>query len=191
MGIEWGNFPRDAAAYVKDARLPGPIFNNWDCGGYLLWAWNGKPLPFLDGRLGATQKLQDHDAIVDATGPAETIEKYGFRTILFQPLYYNSGRIVPAVYYFLSHAEWRLVWAGDALVFAKRGDTAVRELDPSAAWSAILKQSRARVQLHDDAPHLLYTQGIALFQLGLWDEGRRMFQQAQQSHPELKEQYPL
>jgi hypothetical protein len=188
-GVEWANFPRDAASYVREASLPRPIFNNWDCGGYLLWAWNGDPLPFLDGRLEDKQKLQDHEGIVDGTDPGAIIREYGFKTVLLQPLYYNSGRIIPAVYYFLSNGSWKLVRASDALVFTWREDSVQEGLPESYAWSAILAIARKREQIHDDAPHLLYTQGTALFHLGAWEEGRETFQRARNAQPELKGQY--
>ena len=42
-------FPAKAADFIIDHRLPGPLFNNFDWGGYLIWRLPGLPVS-MDGR---------------------------------------------------------------------------------------------------------------------------------------------
>ena len=42
-------FPLDAVAYIKQNRLPGPIFNTLDWGGFLIWSLREIPV-VIDGR---------------------------------------------------------------------------------------------------------------------------------------------
>jgi len=43
-------FPVDAADYVRREQLPGPLFNDYDWGGFLLWSLPGLPV-MMDGRV--------------------------------------------------------------------------------------------------------------------------------------------
>jgi hypothetical protein len=43
-------YPLDAANYVKEQRLPGPLFNEYDWGGFLLWSLPSLPV-VMDGRV--------------------------------------------------------------------------------------------------------------------------------------------
>ena len=43
-------YPANAVKYVEANRLPGPLFNDYDWGGYLLWSLPRMPV-IIDGRL--------------------------------------------------------------------------------------------------------------------------------------------
>jgi hypothetical protein len=42
-------YPVQAAAFVRDRKLPGPLFNSFDWGGYMIWALPTHPVS-IDGR---------------------------------------------------------------------------------------------------------------------------------------------
>lgn len=44
-----GRFPVKAVAFVKQERFPGPLYNNFDWGGYLIWSLPDSPVS-MDGR---------------------------------------------------------------------------------------------------------------------------------------------
>lgn len=191
VGVQWSFFPRDAAAFVKEHRLPGIVFNNWDCGGYLNWAWDGVPCTFLDGRLGDSTVIGTHDAIVDGIDPAAAINSLGIRTILIQPLYNNSGRIVPALFWILKHPEWRLARASDALVFVKGPlPDGVVPLPAYEAWRALRRQIEMMpAGLADDRKHLLYSSALALYFGGDMISAQQVLADAKRKHPELLPEY--
>jgi hypothetical protein len=43
-------FPVRAVEYLRSHGVPGPMFNSYSFGGYLLWAWNKEQKVFIDGR---------------------------------------------------------------------------------------------------------------------------------------------
>lgn len=49
QAVVQAKFPVQAVHYIKQNRLPGPLFNHYDWGGFLLWSLPEIPVP-LDGR---------------------------------------------------------------------------------------------------------------------------------------------
>lgn len=190
VGVDFRLLPREAAAYVVAAPLESPVFNSWDWGGYLAWAWNGKPRTFLDGRLFDRQSLDEHDAVVAGEGAA-VIEKWGFRTVVLQPLFRNSGRLVPGLGWFLSNPEWKLVHAHDALVFARVPLPAgVTEVPAVQAWQVILRHAAVVKEQNDLPAHVDYTRSIALLRLGDLPGARDAYLAAWDAAPSAASDYP-
>lgn len=190
IGVDWPLFPRDAARFVKEHSESAKVFNNWDCGGYLAWAWEGRPPTFLDGRLGTPEVIAEHDAVVDGIDPAATLEKYGLTTVLLQPLYYNSGRIVPALYWLLTQPEWSLVRASDALVFMRRPlPPGLVPLSAVGAWRAMARHFAVLAQGMPDRPHLIYSRAVAAYFSGDLLAAQRFVGEGAKLHPELMEAY--
>ncbi len=183
--------PADAAAFVRGQGLPEPVFNSWDHGGYLDWAWNGRPRTFLDGRLMDPALIAEHDAVVSAAEPEAVLARRGFGTVLLQALHRNSGRLAQAVPWFLAHPGWRLVRASDALVFARAPLPAgVDPLPASDAWRHVIVQAEAARSSRPEPPHALYSRALALWQLG--DPGApAAIAEAVAAHPELAAAYGL
>ncbi len=189
VGVDDRLLPREAAAYVASARLESPIFNSWDWGGYLAWAWNGAPRTFLDGRLQDRQSLADHDAVI--AGDGAVIDRWRFRTIVLQPLFRNSGRLVPGLAWFLSSPDWKLVHARDALVFARAPLPAgVAEAPEADAWRVILREADVLKEQGDAPLHADYSRTIALLRLGDLAGAREAYAAAWRAAPELAAQYP-
>ncbi len=190
IGVDWLLFPRDAAWFVKQHSASAKVFNNWDCGGYLAWAWEGQPPTFLDGRLGTPEIVAEHDAVVDGLDPAATLEKYGLTTVLLQPLYYNSGRIVPALYWLLAQPEWSLVRASDALVFMRHPlPPGLISLSAVDAWRAMARHFNLLAQGMPDRPHLIYSRAVAAYFSGDLLAAQELVKEGARLHPELMEAY--
>lgn len=190
-GVAWRWFPRDAAAFVASAGLAPTVFNSWDHGGYLGWAWRGRPPVFLDGRLEPRERLADHDALVDAAAPARVVEAYGLRTVLLEPLYRNSGRIVPAVGWLLAQPDWRLVRASDAVVFARTplppGVAPVPEAD---LFRALLARAELLETQAERPAHAPFTRAIAWLRLGEAGRAAAAWREGMEASPELAGVYP-
>jgi hypothetical protein len=189
LGVDWRQFPRGAAAFVRSGGLEAPVFNTWGWGGYLAWEWNGAPRTFLDGRLGTPDQLAASDAIEDGD-PAPVIARHGFRTVLLDPVYSSSGRIVPGVWWFLASPEWRLVSASDALVFARVPLPAgVSALPPAAAWPVVLRRADLALEQRDVPPHAEYTRAIAWLALGEMAAAREALERGRRVSPGLAGAY--
>lgn len=191
-GVHWEYFPRQAADYVLQERLPAPVFNDWGCGGYLNWRWQGTPRHFLDGHLGSKEIMSDHDRILDGVGYGSILERYGIRTILLQPFYLNSGRLHPVVRNLFSDRRWVLVDASDALVFVRTTDqNGLTALPVEAGWQLVLRQADRLGRLDPNMNHLDFTRGIALLSLGRVDEARIAFRRGFDNFPELVDRYRM
>lgn len=189
-GVHWEYFPRQAAEYVVQQHLPAPVFNNFDCGGYLNWRWQGAPPAFLDGRLGSKEIMSDHDQVLEGDGYERILKRYGIKTILLQPFYLNNGRLLPVVRMLLSDREWVLVDASDALIFVHTAELkGLTSLSTGAGWQLVLRQADRIGRLDSDMSHLQFSRGIALLSLGRLDEARSAFRQGFEQNPELTERY--
>jgi len=188
LGVDWSVFPRDAAAFVRDAHLPEPIFDFLDLGGYLDFAWNGAPRTWLDGRVGSPQRVADHDAFVSAADPEGVLARNGFRTLVVQALYTYDGAPVQVVPWLLSRPEWKLVRASDALVFVREPlPPGVAELPRGDAWRHVLAQ--ADLAAERGASHAGYTRAVALLQLGERPAAARAWDRAVRTEPRLAGRY--
>lgn len=191
LGVRPLSVPADAAAFVKARGLPEPVFNSWDLGGYLDWAWNGRPRTALDGRLSDPALIADHDALLSAADPEAVLARRGFATALLQALHRNSGRLAPAVPWFLGNPGWRLVRASDALVFTRAPlPPGVDPLPEAEAWRHVLRMAEAARSDRPEPPHALYSRALALWRLG--DPGAAAaVAEAVAAHPELAAGYGL
>ncbi len=164
------------------AGLPEPVFNSFDFGGYLDFAWAGRPHTFLDGRLSPLSRVADHAALTRVGDPEGVLARNGFRTIVVKPLYDHYGSLVPIVPWLLERAEWSLVRATDALVFVRQPlPPGIHALPASAAWRHVLQRARG-----PDGP---YTAAIALLQLGDERAPARAFTDGLQRNPAAASQY--
>ena len=191
LGVDWRWFPREAAAFVTRAGLRAPVFNSWDHGGYLAWAWRGRPPTFLDGRLEPRDRLADHDALVGASAPERVIEARGLQTILLEPLFRNSGRVVPAVGWLLARPEWRLVEAADALVFAREPlPPGVVALGDEALFDLLLRRAALLETQGEPPPHAPFTRAVAWLRLGDAARAERAWREGVAASPALAAEYP-
>ncbi len=83
-----GQEPVDAIAYIQRASPPGPLFNSYNWGGYILWELYPKYLSFVDGRT----DLFDNDLLVDYLAAwqgepsyRDLFARWGIRTVLIEP----------------------------------------------------------------------------------------------------------
>lgn len=168
LGVRWELFPRDAAAFVKRGTLPGPFLNSLDIGGYLDWAWQGRPATFIDGRVGGeNQAFSDLRRVSEGESPSEVLDRRGIRGVITRAVYYDSGRVFPLVFWLLGRPEWRLVRATDALVFAREPLPAgVVPLDPRQAWRYLLWENEVNAAEGGDRPHYRYNRALAWNALG-------------------------
>jgi len=112
-----------AVQFFKDNTLKGPIFNNYDVGGYLIYSLFSQEKVFVDNRPEAYsvdffQKtyipMQENEDIWQ-----EELQKYGFQTIFF-----SRTDITPWARNFLknrlSDSEWRIAYQDQYAIIFRR-----------------------------------------------------------------------
>lgn len=108
--------PTEAVAALAEQDLPGPIFNAYDFGGYLIWALPERPT-FIDGRTDLFPVEQFRDYVTVEDGGAEALavlDRYGLRTALVRAGSPISARLATS-------AAWREAFADDiAVVYTRR-----------------------------------------------------------------------
>jgi hypothetical protein len=112
------SMPAAAVRHIRQAALPGPLFNSYNWGAYLLWAIYPEQRSFVDGRT----DLFDDPILLEylqvwrgEPGWDEVLEKWGIRTVLVEP----SAPLVLR----LEAAGWQEAYADElAVVFTRPAD---------------------------------------------------------------------
>jgi len=86
-------FPVDAVNFIEAENLAGPIFNQYNWGGYLIWRFASRPRErvFIDGRsdvYGLTDDLVVREYLKAYTGSPdwrEPLDRYAVRVVLIEP----------------------------------------------------------------------------------------------------------
>ncbi len=80
------NLPVAAINYLRENEPPGPMFNNYNWGGYIVWKLPQYPV-FVDGRtdLYGDELLREYLATVFAnSGWKETLDEYGIKLVFVE-----------------------------------------------------------------------------------------------------------
>ncbi len=186
VGVVGQGVPRKAARFVVEHHLEPVVYNDFDTGGYLNWAWGGDPPTFQDGRaLGGAAFVQDCDRILRGVDTERALARYGVRTVLTSTLFRSSGRLLPLVGVLLTSPAWRLVAADDALVFVRPPvPPGVRPLPPAAGWRRVALDGEAKA-VRGHAPHAAYTAAAAWAMAGEVQRAEAWMARARAVHPEL------
>jgi hypothetical protein len=114
-------FPVGAADYLLTHHLPGPLFNTYEHGGYLMWRlWPGYKV-FIDGRALSEAAYKDYSQILAGGGSAEDkvagpraelLNHYGVRTVVMNTFQYNTGAVYTLAEALANPAtaDWQLVY---------------------------------------------------------------------------------
>ena len=112
------NFPVAAVQYLNTHSVPGPMYNSYEFGGYLLWARGPEHKVFIDGRGDVYEPagiLPDQVSLLNLKpGSLSVLEKYGIQSCLLSP-----GEALATVLTALP--EWQRVYAdGRTVLFVRR-----------------------------------------------------------------------
>jgi len=103
--------PQDVVKFIKDNKLPGPIFNDYLIGGYFLWALYPDYKVFIDPRQGpySKQVWWDFQRLANSLPLTkekfqELTSKYPFKIAVIHYGYF------PILEWFLSSPDWKLIY---------------------------------------------------------------------------------
>lgn len=118
------NLPVDAVAFLKDEHPPGPLFNSYNWGGYIIWELPEYPV-FVDGRTDLYDDafLREYLSIVfTQDGWEKQLDSYDINLVLIEPQsalgrmlgYQSENRTAES-------PGWKRVYGDEsAVVFARR-----------------------------------------------------------------------
>jgi len=113
---EQSRFPARAASFLDTQKLPAPIFNAYDFGGYLIWRLYPRYRVYIDGRTDLygraffDQFLQVYEVTDD---PRPVLDRDGIRTVLVEPQS-NLARFLR------TQSNWKLVYEDPTAVIFSR-----------------------------------------------------------------------
>lgn len=114
--IEREHFPVAAASYFLQNQLPGPIFNSYDFGGFLIWKLYPHTKVFIDGRadLYGDEFLQNFIRVYEVReNPAPVLDGNGIRTVIVEP-----GSALAA--FLRGQSQWKRVYEDQLSVIFTR-----------------------------------------------------------------------
>lgn len=116
-------FPVRAASFIASKRLPQPVFNNVNWGGYLEWRLMPEYRMFLDTRFLTGRATSDYNEIMSYTPKGrQLLESYGIATVITPAIEPYAGRIVPIVRGLYEDPRWSVVYSdGQAIIFVREG----------------------------------------------------------------------
>jgi len=109
LAVQEEYLPVEAVRFIRDNNLPGPMFNSYNWGGYLIWHLYPAYPVFIDGRtdLYDDEFIREYVKVTLAKpGWHEVLDQYSVNFILIE-----SDSILAA---FLAEGnEWQCIYTGD------------------------------------------------------------------------------
>jgi hypothetical protein len=116
-------FPAAAVSFMARDRPPGPVLNDYNWGGYLLWKLYPEYRVFIDGRTDVygDSFMDDFYATYHlADGWKRPIQQWQIRTVILPP-------DAPLISALRSQAGWKQIYAdSQAVLLAREPDTGLR-----------------------------------------------------------------
>lgn len=121
------NYPQAAVDFLDEKKLPGPIYNRYGWGGYLIRRLHGEYPVYIDGRADVYgdkfmyEAFNTHDG---GNGWDESLNRFSIRTVLISP-------DVPLASLLRSDEQWQKVYEDHQAVIFTRSGTNQVALGPS------------------------------------------------------------
>jgi hypothetical protein len=113
------DYPVDAVAYLRQHPAPGPMYNTYGFGGYLVWSMGPEHKVFLDGRGDVYERggvLADYLHVADLKpGAFAVLQHYGIRSCLLE-------RDEPLATALGNSPEWKRVYSDQLSALFVRTD---------------------------------------------------------------------
>jgi hypothetical protein len=125
---QWGvdrSFPVNAADFVVENKLPGPVYNTYLWGGYLIWRLGPERKIYCDGRALDPNRYREYLSSTIGVQSAtpywkEIFRKNGINTAIVQ-MKEDGGQMNPLASSLYRDSDWKLVFSQDnAAVFVRK-----------------------------------------------------------------------
>jgi hypothetical protein len=133
------HYPVRAVEYLRRHPLPGPMFNSYGFGGYLLWALGPQHKVFIDGRAelyeqGGVFTDYMHISILKP-GALSVLRGYGVQSCLID-------RNEPLANVLAAMPDWQLSYSdGVSVLFVRRVNAEIPENEATAKWAIPTKDA--------------------------------------------------
>lgn len=113
------NYPQAAVNFLESKQLPGPIYNRYGWGGYLIRRFHGEYPVYIDGRAdvyGDKFMYEAFNTYDGGTGWFEPLDRLSIRTVLISP-------DAPLASLLRSDNQWQKVYEDDQAIIFTRSNT--------------------------------------------------------------------
>jgi hypothetical protein len=133
-----GHFPLHAVEYLREHPVPGPMFNAYNFGGYLVWATGPERKVFIDGRGELYEPAGVFPDYMHITllkpGALDVLRSYGIRSCLLE-------RDQPLATVLSARADWQKVYSDRTSVIFVR-ENAPELTAARWAWNAPMEKEQ-------------------------------------------------
>ncbi len=124
LGISGRYFPLGLYKFVKENKIQGTPFNNFDTGGYMKWEMPDQKI-FIDSRNLSDELFNEYNSILKMqSGFENKLDKYGVnQVIFFEPMLTRFPNTIKQniTEFLFNNKEWSLVYFDDlSFLFLKR-----------------------------------------------------------------------
>ena len=155
LRVEQWLYPQGAADFLLARHIPGPIFNSYEHGGYLMWRLWPEHKVFIDGRALSESVFHDYQRMLYAM-PSQNGEKsgldlldqYGIQAIVLNGFEYGSGApyLLNVAFADPRQAAWKLVYQdAQSMVFVRDLPPGVAALPPSDIFRSLESQCSTHI----------------------------------------------
>lgn len=104
-------YPSALADFVKQLKIPPPMYNFYTWGGFLIWKMHPEYKVFIDGRALDDATNKTADAILKTfPGWMGQLDAYGINFIVIPVVFRESGHIIPLAAELTKHDNWKLIY---------------------------------------------------------------------------------
>jgi hypothetical protein len=123
VSLQEMTFPVSAVDFINKEKLPQPVFNKMEWGGYLEWRLWPEYKMFIDTRqLINGVYMQYFDIAGYTPGGRALVDSYGIATVVMPAINPYTGEIIPLARGLYRNPAWSLVYAdGQAAIFVRKG----------------------------------------------------------------------
>lgn len=107
-------YPAKLSEFMKAQKVPGPIYNYYSWGGFLIWSLSPDYKVFVDGRALDEKVLIQADAIMRARGDWQgLLDSYGVNSIVIPVVVKETGEVVPLAMALYKSPAWALIFLNE------------------------------------------------------------------------------
>ncbi len=104
-------YPIHATRFLKATNIPGPMYNFYTWGGFLIWTVYPQYKVFIDGRALDDMVNRTADAILKTfPGWKEKLDAYSINFIVVPVVFRESGHAIPIATTLAKDPEWKLIF---------------------------------------------------------------------------------
>lgn len=192
--LGWGSekllVPQKAVAFLQSNALPGPIFNEYTWGGYLILEAYPRYLAYIDSRCFDLEVLKEYKIVEEArSGWQHILKRRGVNVILVKSLYLDSGFLVPLVPQLIQSSDWLLIGSEDAaLVFLRNIPENLFwaqkfSLPKTKAFEEIIVEGKFLIDNFKITQNTYSSVGWAYWMLGNYKEAKLAYQEQLKINP--------